>query len=273
MAVAYHAWRGLIFGDDGVTATAYPLTSSDRLEALSLTGGLITGGALDGSGLAPLRASSSSWVTVVDVEATSDAAFIVQRDALKAATWPGDDPLEEFPYDIYVGNEDPVTRFARCVDRALPHDVDSVVRNFAVVPLEFEASDPLTYTAVQTSAALDPSDTLVIDGEGWAPSYRWTATFTGPLTNPSLSSSLDGTAVFRYVGTIADGDELVVTVGPRSGSWELEGVNVYGSFDGGAAAPTRRPQWFPIVAGEQTLTFTATAGAGTCVFAHREAKP
>lgn len=269
--VLYHEWRGLIFGDDGETATAYPWTSANGVEDLAMSGGLLPGGALDGAGVAPLRADASSWLSIVDIYGTDEAAYITQRDALKAATWRNTDPMLEEPYDIYVGTEEPVTRFARVVNRSIPTDENSLVRRYAVAQIVFESSDPLTYTAVQ-DVELDPTDTHTFTCAGWAPSERWSATIVGPVTNPQVRSSIDSSAIVRYNGTVPEGSTLLLELGPRSLVCTLDGDNVYGSMDGGIGS-NRIAQWFPIVPGEQTISYFAAGGTGTCTFAWREAKP
>lgn len=263
-------WRGETWGTD---------VSSDVqvLEAPGLedwgTSSSSMGGFGDGGATPVTWQKPGSFTVSLLLLAETDAAMAVLLDGVKAVTQHNDDRYTTFPLVYTIAGQDPLTVYARAVNRTPPTDMQTRDRFRACnVLIQFESDDPLTYTAQQTSAALDRGDTLSITGEGWAPSMRWTATIEGPVVNPQISSSLDASAVVRYVGTVAGGETLVLAVTPRSRTHHKDGVSVYPAMDGGASSG-RPPQWFPIVAGAQTLTFNGTSGAGTCTFAWREAKP
>lgn len=290
MTDLYHEWNGLVFGYKAGDDERYPMTSADDIESLRYTDGLIGGSdGVDGSALSPLTAPAASWVTVVDIEPPPgsvdlDGDYQTQRDNLKAATIKS---AVELPYDIHNTDATVVTRFARCTDRQIPYDEESVVRRHATAQLEFTTSDPFTY-GPEDSEVLAVNTTYAWSSTGWADSERWKAVIAGPVTNPQLTCATYGaTAVMRYVGSIPSGFNLVIISRPRYGLTKVvadarlaavedylnAGEQAYRYMDNGAARPNVPPAWFKIGGGSQSIAYASTAGTGTCTFTWREAKP
>lgn len=113
---------------------------------------------------------------------------------------------------------------------------------------------PVTYPVVYSGGG---------SGSGTAPALNagttdvdWSATLTGPLTNPRLA--LDGSGRFvRVLATVAAGETVVLD--SATSSILLNGLAPRPSW----FAPGSR--WFRLAAGSNSLTFTADAGSGTCL--------
>jgi hypothetical protein len=139
----------------------------------------------------------------------------------------------------------------------------------------FVATDPVRYGAEQSLALtlVDPGEGLEFPvtfpvvfsgggmGSGTAPAVNdgntpvdWTATLTGPLTNPRLALVGSGRFV-RVLATIAAGETVVLD-------------SAAGAILLGGTAP--RPQWFgagsswfQLEPGSNSILFTVDAGSGT----------
>jgi hypothetical protein len=89
---------------------------------------------------------------------------------------------------------------------------------------------------------------------------EWTATITGPVTNPSFVH-VDQSKTIALVGSLSSGDTLVVDSETRTIT--LNGTtNYYSSL-------SSTSQWFTLTPGANTLSFRATAGTGTLSLVYR----
>lgn len=267
----FHAWDGLTFGfDPDAEAITYHLVSSEGLEDFASTGGSLDVSGRDGRGLAPLWAEVGNWITIVEIWGPDADTWRARRDALKAATSPMRWRNTEGAYDITYQAEDTRTVFARPSRRIIPQDPRYLVKFFGEAQLAFSANDPLTYSpAVQHTLARGASWTFTSPGSEFSTRFRWVA--PGPATNPRLTFSVVGfdDVVIRYVGTINDGQNLVVDSAPDHFRVEVSGVNRYGHMDGGVSTVIcPRPTIAP---GEQTVTFSAGIGAPSCTLTQRGA--
>ncbi len=252
------------------------ITAAPGLEDYSADAPAVTG-ASDGASAGPLRLRPRSWM--LDLVVLGDSAEEVndELDDLYAAWLPDDDRTAQHPFDFTIEGQDPRTLFARCTGIQVGTAFDTADRRIAAsVQVAFEALDPQAYAEPVETDPLDPSDTTVIVGTLPSSEPRWKLVVSGPSTNPQIASSIGAWAVVRYVGEVGEGESLVLDVSPRGLVTKLVdttdladytdrevGENVYGSLDGGAAASNRPPQWFPLDLGSQTITFSASAGAGT----------
>lgn len=281
--ISYDTWqipgRDLVtFGHN--TTTVYGLISTSDLDGREFTSGRLNGG-FDGGSDLPSFAAPKGWVTQVDLSAADADDWQTLRNNLMAATAVAE--LGEYT----IHREDDVwTVFAKVSDRAIPRDEASDVRHYGIASISFDAADPIAYGPTTTETFTGSSDSEVVDSAGWVDSYRWKWVVPGPVTNPQISSSVDASAVIRYVGTVPDNSNLVIELFPRGSSpgyyakivtdanlasYATTGVGTaaYGDLDGGASAPARPPQWFPISGGEQTITYAATSGTAGSTFLWR----
>lgn len=283
----YDQWQGLVFGDDGSTnlnTTAYGLQESPGLNDLRFSG---AGLDAPGTGLAhaPLYADARSWVTVIDLNASTAAYWEAKRDALLAATSITTNTATEAPYTIT--HRDTVrTVFARVISRDVPRDRNAMVSRFATASISFSSIDPVMYGPLETETFTGASDSEAIDSDGWVESWRWKWVVPGPVTNPMLSSNLHSSMVIRYVGSISSGYNLVVEQFPQGHSpgyyakvvadADVDdyatigvGTNAYGNLDRGPSGSGVPPRWFPVAGGEQTISYSATSGTAGSTWAWR----
>lgn len=275
----YDTWNGEDFGHNGTTQK-YGLIQSDGLDDIKHSGSVLAGG-FDGEAFAPMFTEGRAWVNTIDLVATSAEAWQALRDDLAAATASHD----EGPYVIHH-RDDTWTIFARVTNRSIPRNSDTVEKFYGVASVAYAATDPVAYGPTTTVTFTGGSDSEVVTSTGWVDSYRWKWVVPGPVTNPRISSTLDSSAVVRYVGTIADGDNLVVDLRPRGcvpgyyakivadadlADYDQAGVGTaaYGALDGGPSGSARPPQWFPIVPGAQTISYAATSGTAGSTFTWR----
>lgn len=267
----YHEVNGLVFGKKPDTPYAFGLISADGLEDLDVTDGLLGRSGFDGRGIAPMWAESTGWVTEVEIYGATPDEWAAQRDLLRALTTPILDRTAEMAYDMVYGEEDVRTRFCRPSRRIIPTNEQYLVRRVIQAQIAWTGNDPFTYGPETSSAALDRGDAYVYESTGWAPSQRWSWVVTGPVVRPRLRLQVTGfdDVLLRFDDTVATGEELVVTSTPHGLVTTLDGVNVYGQFDGGTA-PTV-PGFFSVPPGEQQVSFGGDSGAGTSVFTWRTA--
>lgn len=275
----YDTWNSLVFGDNGTDPITYGLISSTGLEDVANRGEALSGG-FGGTADSALWPNARSWTTVLDLSAAPGDDWQTLLDDLRAAT-------ADVEVHAYVMSKlgTTYTIYAKVDRRQLPRDRDAIESGYGEGQLVFVASDPVIYGDATTATFTGGSDTDVIDSPGWVGSERWVWTVPGPCTNPQISSDFNADAVVRYSGTIASGSNLVVELLPRGqvpgfyakivtdadlATYQTTGVGTaaYGSLDGGASG-VEIPQWFPVVPGEQTLTFSCTSGTPGCTFVWR----
>lgn len=269
-------WRGETWGAFG---SDVQVVEAPGLEDIDATAQSSDGGGMDGSSVMPVWQKPLEFTVKLVVFADTTADMADAMDTLKAKTAPlGSDRASVWPLVYTIDGQEARTVFARVVRRSPPTAFDTSDRyQAAEVLVSFECPEPITYIAEQTSDELAVGDTVAIDCAGWVPSQRWSVTFTGPLTNPQISSNAVAGWCVRYTGVaLGAGDSLTIDLAPRSVDLALtiDAVTSDPSayMDGGSGS-NRPPVWFPIVPGAQTITFDADAGAGSCVFSWREAKP
>lgn len=275
----YDTWGGLTLGDNGTDPVTYGLIRTGGLEDIAFDGDPIQG-SFDGEASTAMRAVSRSWTTELDLAQGPGAARQTLLNNLRTATA----SAAEGEYVIY--DRDTVyTIFAHVVKRSLPRDADMIERGYGEGSVTFGAYDPVIYGPENEDTFDAETGELVVTSDGWVGSERWTWVVDGPATNPQIASTVGDTAIIRYVGSVASGHHLVVELLPKGQipgyrakvvttaqlpNYRTVGVgtNVYGAMDGGSAG-ARIPQWFPVVPGAQTVTYSATSGAGESRFTWR----
>jgi hypothetical protein len=267
----YHQFNGLVFGYKPGDPYAFGLSGGDGLEDTSMTDGILPPRGADGRGIAPMWADPGGWVTELTIHEGDPGVWAERRDALRAGTSPVLDRSTELPYDMVYNDEDVRTRFGRPGRRIIPTNEQYLVRRVLDAQIAFTASDPYTYGPDTESDPLSAGDTLPMDSTGWAFSQRWTWVVQGPATRPQIALTVDGfdDQILRYNGTVSGGSELRVESTPNGLVTTLDGVNVFGSFDGGTGVEL--PGFFSIPPGEQVLLYDNAGGAGTSVFTWRTA--
>lgn len=269
----FDTFGDLVFGDDGTTEDPYGLIESPGSSDVAMSGTLLDGAGTDGASITPQWGDTRAWSTVFEMRADDAASFDAKRDALLAATSISRNRFDETAY-VFNTRDRALTSFCRVTRRSIPRDEGTEVWFDAQGSISFAAMDPLLYGEADTISFTGDSDSEVIDTDAWAPSYRWTWTVPGPVTNPQLSSDAGTGLTVRYVGEIADGDNLVVVMYPRGikamttkivADADLADAEVfsvgtwcYGSLDGGAGSNCP-PQWFPIADGV-TISYAASSG-------------
>lgn len=174
-------------------------------------------------------------------------------------------------------------RMARVVARQVPQD-----RGYRVGPVEcsvqFVCSDPRRYRMTQRSGTIGlpvaaggldyplvypleygtASSTALMAANDGGANAPLAVTFTGPLTNPQLSSP-DWRLGFDL--TLAAGESLVVDTAEGTALLAGTADRMY------AIRPTSDPlELCTIPPGGTTLTLTAADGTGTATVAHRDAR-
>ena len=275
----YDTWGGLTFGDNGTDPVTYGLIETDDLDGAEFDGDALTGG-FDGEAATAQWATGKQWVERLDLTAAPGADWEALLDDLRAATARPD--VGEF---VTHHRNTAYTRFASVVKRTIPRDANAVERGYGEAQIVFASSDPLAYGSTTATTLTDADPDAVVTSDGWVDSERWKWVVPGPVTNPQIASTVGGSAVVRYVGTIASGHHLVVELLPRGqvpgyyakvvttaelSTYQTVGVGnpAYGNLDGGAAGPDA-PQWFPVAPGAQTLAFSCTSGTAGCTFTWR----
>ena len=275
----YDTWDGLTFGDNGTDPVTYGLIETDDLDGAEFDGDALTGG-FDGEAATAQWATGKQWVERLDLTAAPGADWEALLNDLRAATARPD--VGEF---VTHHRNTAYTRFASVVKRTIPRDANAVERGYGEAQIVFASSDPLAYGSTTATSLTDADPDAVVTSDGWVDSERWKWVVPGPVTNPQIASTVGGSAVVRYVGTIASGHHLVVELLPRGqvpgyyakvvttaelSTYQTVGVGnpAYGNLDGGAAGPDA-PQWFPVAPGAQTLAFSCTSGTAGCTFTWR----
>ena len=267
------------FGHNGTTQV-YGLTRTDGLDDRDFDISSLVGG-FDGGTQSSSFAEPRAWIDVLDLSAANGAGWQDLRDDLMRATASS----AVGTYEIHH-RDDVWTLFARVTTRTIPRDANAMERHYGEAQVGFETADPMAYGPTDDITFTGTSDSEIIDSPGWSDSYRWKWVVPGPVTNPQISSSLDSSAVIRYVGSVGSTDNLVVELFPRGqvpgyiakivadadlAHYATTGIGdpAYGDLDGGAYGSARPPQWFPIPGGEQTISYASTSGSGGSTFTWR----
>lgn len=119
--------------------------------------------------------------------------------------------------------------------------------------LTFPAVAPLAFAGVASGGLVTATNA----GEFGAP---WTATISGPVTDPRIENVSTGQTV-AFVGTVASGQTLVVSSLNRTVL--LNGTTSRYSWLVGSS------QWFDLAAGDNTIRFAGTSGTGSMTFNFR----
>lgn len=236
-----------------------------------MTDGFLPQGGADGRGLAPAWAEPGGWETVVEIHEGDPGDWATRRDLLRSATVPIMDRTAEMPYDMVYNDEDMRTRFCRPTRRIIPTDEQYLVRRTLQAQIAFTANDPLTYGPEVESGTLEAGDAYTYEPTGWAMSQRWKWVVTGTAVRPQLAIHVDGYTdqILRYNGSFSGGSVLVVESTPHGLTTTLDGINVFGTFDGGSAVDL--PGFFSIPPGEQQVLFDFSSGSATAEFTWRTA--
>lgn len=206
--------------------------------------------------------------------------------ALRQATAPDENPAEE-PLAIQLHGEKLLV-YARCLRRHLPVDVPYSVGHVAAGAIQWKATDPRLYSAVEHSAsaglALPGSSGLDFSGggldfsgggldfgtgqqggvltarnAGHVPTWP-TIEVSGPTTGPVIN--VDGRRLlFDPSYTVLAGQTMVIDTRP---TWRTVQIVPAGSPPGTDGVSVRQhlqvEQWAPLEAGVDTqITFTAAA--------------
>lgn len=279
----YDTWGGLTFGENAGTEV-YGLVESPGSYDLKFTGGTLTG---TNSGVphGPLWADARSWNTVLTVSSSTAAGWETKWKNLRSATSIASSFTTEAPY-VIVRRNDTRTIYARVTGRSIPRNRDTEVVWDTRAIVQFAAIDPVIYGPTQTESFTGGSDSAALNNTGWATTHRWKWVVPGPVTNPQISSSIDSSAVIRFVGTVATGSNLVVERFPKGhapgyiakvvtdaqlASYATDGIGTaaYSNLDGGPSGSTRPPQWFGMEPGSQTISYSATSGTAGSDFTWR----
>lgn len=233
-------------------------------------------------GLWPGRDLAGDRVVTLELELTAndDTTFSTQIAALRAATTL--QPSAELPLVMQLPGDVAKRLYCRPRRRAIPVDNRYMYR-LAGITVQFVASDPRLYADAQGSgsagvatagtgltfnatpnfsfggAAAGGSITAVNSGDTPTP---WTATVTGPITDPALILTATGQRVAMQ-GTVNSGETLVLDSQART--ILLNGTaSRYSWLQAGS-------QWFDLAPGSNQVQFGATSGSGTLSLAWRSA--
>ncbi len=253
----------------GTLASGILIQSAEGLENIVRNAAVITGGR-NGAAPAPLFSEPGAFVLELAVLADTPDVMAERQDDIKAATWT-EDPEPEDPFTFTIEGQDPLTIFAKVTNRIVPTDFKTSARTrAAVVPVGFDACDPIVY-GEQVTVPLAPNGSTVIGG-GWGSSMRWSWVTTGPCINPRLVLEFPGypDQILRFRGSVPSGKQLVVESGPTSLVHKLDGVDRYGLFDGGNSSIAPR---FPKLLPGHTVTHVNASGSGGSVLAYWPGRP
>lgn len=212
--------------------------------------------------------------------AADDAALDALLASIRKATNPR--RTGELPLTMQLQGQTPRRINCRCRRREIPWDLTYLYR-VPTVFLDFFATDPRIYD----DTASNGSTAITVPGTGLAfnatPPFSfggatsggqipvsnagdfaapWTATITGPVTDPRLDLLSTGQRL-SLVGTVASGDTL--TLDSQARSIILNGTaSRYSMLQAGS-------QWFDLPVGSDTVTFGATSGTGSLSLTWRSA--
>lgn len=131
-------------------------------------------------------------------------------------------------------------------------------------------ADPYFYGAEVTSTlAVGVGQVVTNAGDVPVSSYGMSLKFNGALTAPKVTNSSVSPNVWASVGgAISGGDSITLDVAEFTATKQSDSSNQIGNV---TYSPGPRGEWFYLAKGGNTLTLTASAGAGTCTFKHRPA--
>jgi hypothetical protein len=273
----------------GAHGSPVQIASATGLEDFASDAPALPADGRDGAHPAPMRSRPRSWILDCTVFADTPDQLAAELDTLHAAWLPAADRLEQTPFDFTLTGQAERTLFARCTAIQVGTSFETADRYRAAhVQIGFEALDPQAYGPEITIGPLDPGDSFEVVGTLPHLEPRWKLVVDGPVTLPQIASSIGPWAVVRWGSTndgaipLVSGRSLVLDVSPkgliarRLPSVDVDdyrsrdvGENAYPQLDGGAAARKRPPQWFPLVPGTQTITYSAYSGSGTATFTYR----
>jgi len=131
-------------------------------------------------------------------------------------------------------------------------------------------ADPYFYgTQVTSTLAVGVGQVVNNAGDVPATPYGMSLKFNGALTNGKVTNSTVSPNVWaQWTGAISGGDGITLDVDEFTAIKQSDSSNQIG---GVSYSPGPNGEWFYMAKGNNTLTLTASAGAGTCTFKHRPA--
>jgi len=180
------------------------------------------------------------------------------------------------------GWSDDLLLFARPIRRSNVLNVETVVGHMARFAVEWRASDPIIYTKNETTVSLTIGDSGEVVGGSFDAAFNYsfggvgasgvgslvntgnaevnaTIEVTGPVTNPNFIfvGPAGETTVFALIGTVEEGDTLVISTQNRT--IVLNGVSVYSWL-------TEPDAWFTLAPGTTQVTFQGDVPGGASTF-------
>lgn len=194
------------------------------------------------------------------IATSGEADLAAKVAALRAITAPQDTPL---PLRYAIPGEPDKIVWVKPRRRSLPYDWEYVVGTPRAT-IQFEAPDPRLYAAAETSvtAVLDATLTKTVTATNTGEFETLPVVkMQGPLTNPKLTHVESG----RFVELALEiGTGRIITLDFANGTI-LDGTTSY------YTAKTLASRWYELAPGDNTLTFTATAGTGNVAVTFRSA--
>lgn len=185
----------------------------------------------------------------LELIATTDAAFETAFDAMRRATTV---QSADLPLTIDLPGQTAKRIDCRPSRRRAPIDHPYSMR-YAVIDLEFLATDPLFYEDAATSTPITTATAVTNSGDTPA---KWTAAITGS-TNPKLTHNGSG----LFLDLAGASGAFDITSSARARTVTQSGANAYGSL-------SATSEFFLLAAGANSLTYT---GGGTCTVTYRHA--
>lgn len=228
--------------------------------------------------------TSREVVIPIEVTGANTATWAIHLDALKQAfaVDPDRSPSEDALVFRVPGVAGGGKRLIYARPRGLQAPIDqSWFYEIPVVTVRFVATNPFIYDATATEVV---SPILVGTSSGapwpftWPLSWgvlsptsfsttntgsrraEWTATITGPTTNPQFVH-VDQTRTLALTITLGSTDVLVIDSETRT-------ITLNGTTNEFAAL-TATSSWFTLTPGVNTLSFRASAGTGTLTLTYR----
>lgn len=202
----------------------------------------------------------------------SQSDVATARDDLRAACAPPSDRVAEQALSFKLpGWSEAQTVMVRPTQQTLTDSYVDMGVNFITVLVTFHQSDPTLYSLTRHSHLATysgPQVFTVANAGNYAPvkgENLWKATVHGTgsgLVHPVISTDLSsGQSVF-FNGTVPSGQDLIIDASAMT--CVLNGVSVYDSC--AATLLIATPGFFPLAPGNNSVTFDAASGTGTCLF-------
>lgn len=203
----------------------------------------------------------------------SQSDVATARDALRAACAPPSDRVAEQALSFKLpGWSEAQTIMARPTQHTITDSYADMGVNFITALVTFHQSDPTLYSLTRHSHTFNyagsPLTYTAVNAGNYAPlkgENLWKATVHGTgsgLVHPVISTDLSsGQAVF-FNGTVPSGQDIVIDASNLT--CVLNGVSVFSSCKATLLIPV--PGFFPLAPGNNTVTFDAASGTGTCLF-------